>query len=118
MGFVTEAFDGKERKLQFRGGMHGGLQAWRVPCRSNRRCFQQRPLRRAVQARLGPFFHRLARLGHSHFGTSIFQLRSFDFRVIIAYIMLFLCLWTSITHYVELLIPRISRTPLRLVASL
>jgi len=87
LGFVTEAFDGEEGELQFRGGMHGGLPAWRVPCRSNRRCFQQRPLRRAVEARLGPFFHRLARLGHSQFGASIFQRSSFRFHLIISCIM-------------------------------
>ncbi|KAL2984286.1 hypothetical protein AAZX31_12G079800 [Glycine max] len=52
--------------------MHGGLSAWRIPRGSSRRRFQQWPLHRAVQTRLGPFFHRLARLGHSQFGY-IFQ---------------------------------------------
>lgn len=53
--------------------MHGGLSAWRIPRGSSRRRFQQWPLHRAVQTRLGPFFHRLARLGHSQFGAAIFQ---------------------------------------------
>jgi len=40
LGCITGEFDGEERKLQFRRGMHGEIQAWKVPCRSNRQCFQ------------------------------------------------------------------------------
>lgn len=65
-----------------RGGL-GGLRQGRVPPRPHRRRLLRRQVSSRPQARLGPFFHRMARKGHKVSAFFSSHLPVFPFRTII-----------------------------------